>query len=204
MIDLTGRVFGRLTVVGPASALRPGASNARWCCLCACGSETTTPQWRLTSGLSRACGCVRLGKISPINHPHRHGHAKSPTHKIWVGMISRCYQINHTSYPRYGAVGVTVCDSWKRSYLDFLFDMGERPEGLTLERLGGATTYSKENCVWATYKAQALSRKTTRWVTHEGETLCLKDWAERIGIPYLRLYKRVVYRGWDFIKAIQT
>lgn len=116
-------------------------------------------------------------------------------------MNSRCYQPKHTSYPRYGGAGVTVCNRWRASYLDFLFDMGERPTGLSIERIGGAKEYAPENCVWATAKTQALSRSTTRWVTHEGKSLCLKDWAKEVNIPYLKLYKRYVTLRWDFSRA---
>lgn len=196
--DLTGKSFGRLTVTGEAPMRNK--KIRRWNCQCPCGVVLEISHGHLTTGHTKSCGCLRTDML--VERSTVHGECGSPTWKIWIGMISRCYQESHTSFNRYGAVGVRVCDRWLESYKNFKEDMGEVPEGKSIERVRGAKLYSPDNCVWATPKEQALSRSTTRWYTHNGETLCLKDWARKIGMSYLKLYKRVVCRGWDFERAI--
>lgn len=196
--NLTNGVFGRLTVLSEAPLLNKKVR--RWACECSCGAAVVVSHGALTSGHTKSCGCLRTDMVVERNTTH--GECGSPTWRIWIGMISRCYQESHTSFNRYGAVGVRVCDRWRESYKNFKEDMGERPDGKSIERVGGAKIYSPDNCVWATPKEQALSRATTRWYTYNGETLCLKDWARKVGMPYLKFYKRVVCRGWDFERAI--
>jgi hypothetical protein len=198
MIDLQGQVFGRLRVVGEAARIRPNVR--RWACVCECGEKCSVNQYNLTSGKTKSCGCIRLELTK--NRSTTHGLSKTKTWCVWQSMISRCYHSGATSFERYGAVGITVCQRWKEDYLNFLHDMGETPEGLTLERVNGARVYSPETCVWASTKDQALSRRTTIWVEHNGQRLCLKDWAVKLNLPYLKLYKRYVVRGWDFQRSI--
>lgn len=198
MLDLTGQTFGRLTVL---SEFFVGVRRDRtWDCRCSCGSMCSVKQAQLRRGKTKSCGCLARELLVARNY--RHGMSKTRTWNIWQGMISRCIHSSHTSYPRYCALGVTVCERWSGSFPNFLSDMGEAPDGLSIERKHGALVYNSENCVWATDREQALSRKTTRWVTHAGETLCLKDWAKKIEMPYLKLYKRFVMRGWSFERSI--
>lgn len=87
------------------------------------------------------------------------------TSQCYQDMKSRCYNINHRSYKNYGARGITVCDSWKSSYKNFIADMGYKPDGLSLDRIDNNLGYSKENCRWATATQQM---RNTRHSTKEG------------------------------------
>lgn len=194
-MEVLGRSFGRLMVLSEASDRK-----GYWLCQCQCGNTKLVSYQHLRSGKTKSCGCLRVEKTVERNTSHNM--SGSRTYSVWASMISRCYCPGSTSFKRYGAVGVMVCDRWKTSFENFLEDMGEVPDGMSLERLNGAKLYSPESCVWATPKEQALSRKSTRWFTYGGKTMCLKDWATHLGVPYLKLYKRVVYRGWSFEKAI--
>lgn len=105
----------------------------------------------------------------------------TPTYETWVNMRSRCYNPNVESFKRYGARGIKVCDRWA-SFANFLADMGDRPEGLTLERRDNNGDYEPSNCYWATRREQALNRKTSKVATVGGITACAHEWADRLGV----------------------
>lgn len=135
-----------------------------------------------------------------------HGHSqrfyRSKTYNTWAKMKSRCYDKNHASFYLYGEKGITVCPKW-HTFKGFLDDMGERPEGLTLDRIDGTLGYSKSNCKWSTPKEQSNHMSRNRLLTCDGITLNHSQWTEKLKLPKNLLYSRKLL-GWTDEEAIKT
>lgn len=98
-------------------------------------------------------------RCSGEDHPnYKHGRWNDPTYKTWVHMVSRCYNPKDEAYNRYGNQGITVCNRWRESFWNFLADMGEKPDRLTLDRIDSTRSYEPENCRWASYTEQGRNR----------------------------------------------
>lgn len=121
-------------------------------------------------------GNVRTGK----EHANfRHGMSETPLYSKWEGMRRRCNNPNDVSYPRYGAKGITVSDSWN-SFENFMLDMQDGfAVGMSLDRIDSTKGYSKENCRWVPLAEQARNRSTVKKYTYQGETLTIPEWAQR-------------------------
>ena len=115
-------------------------------------------------------------------------------------MLDRCYLQKHSSYSRYGAKGIKVCEEW-HLFENFLRDMGESPKGLTLDRIDSTKDYRPDNCRWATYTQQNRNRSTTRKITFNGETRPAAEWAEILGVDK-RLLRARLDQGWDGVRAL--
>lgn len=94
----------------------------------------------------------------PAHNRYRHGMTTSSTYKSWSGMKARCYKTDMQDYPKWGGRGITVCDRWRNSFECFLADMGEKPDGVTLERINNDGNYEPANCRWATRTDQSRNR----------------------------------------------
>ncbi len=105
-------------------------------------------------------------------------------------MIARCSNPKQKSYYRYGGRGIRVCERWL-TYELFLADMGERPEGKTLDRKDVNKDYSPENCRWATLKEQSNNRRDCNYHTHSGQTKTVTEWAATIGMSRAGLNYRL-------------
>ncbi|MDR5851711.1 hypothetical protein QCE79_30995 [Caballeronia sp. LZ003] len=120
-----------------------------------------------------------------------HGCSESGTWKSWVDMRARCYSKSNKAFRDYGGRGITVCDEWKESFSAFLRDMGERPDGLTLERIDVNGRYDKTNCKWADRVEQARNKRDNRVITFGGERRTLAEWSEITGIPHYVISARI-------------
>jgi len=197
-IDLTDQVFDRLTVIESAPN---NGTRTMWRCRCICGRETVVDTACLRAGVTRSCGCLR-DDINSVLH-RTHGDSKSREHQVWAGMIDRCRNPNSTIYTYYGGRGIHVYDRWL-SYENFLFDMGRRPPGTTIERKDPNGPYSPDNCYWASRREQARNRRSSVYVDFRGQKKLLCELAEEYGFNYYSLYHRIITNGWSIEKAIST
>lgn len=141
----------------------------------------------------------RFGKANPA-YKHGHNQTNSPTYRVWIRMRQRCNDENCRDYKEwYGSKGVSVCKRWDNFEL-FLLDMGERPEGASIDRINNRLGYSKKNCRWATPREQGRNKCNTHLLTYGGLTLSLVGWAEHLGISY-ETFKWRVY-NWKSKKKI--
>lgn len=132
-----------------------------------------------------------------------HGRSYDPIYNVWQRMIARCYGTYCTSYPRYGGRGIKVCDRWRNSFEAFLADMGERPSGTELDRIDNDGDYEPSNCRWVTRSQNSRNRSSSRFLTMNGVTLTVIEWAERLGLKAQAIYTRL-YRGKSDAEALAT
>lgn len=151
--DLSGFRLGQLTVVDRDE--RRAAHGTWWNCMCDCGASTSVRSDHLRSGRIVSCGCYRSTRSV---HGHASGGVPSPTYQSWRAMRMRCTQPSYREFSYYGGRGVTVCRSWSE-FSNFLADMGERPEGRTLDRINVNGNYEPGNCRWATPEEQSANRR---------------------------------------------
>lgn len=207
--DLPGQRFGRLTIVKRAY-VNDAFAGARWLCRCDCGGETITRGGNLHSGKTRSCGCLqrevasKLGKTKP---GLLHGDSASnltPEYRAWNAMLNRCRNSKVPSYPEYGGRGIKVCDRWRESYPNFLFDMGRRPSpSHSLDRKDNNGNYEPSNCRWATRLEQDFNKRCTKMIKYRGETITALD-AARISGLGIKTINRRIRRGWSAADAIET
>ena len=126
--------------------------------------------------------------------PTNKGLSKTPTYLTWNSMKRRCLLGSQGIKPSYA--NIKVCERWQE-YSNFLEDMGERPEGTSLDRIDVFGDYEPENCRWATLSQQQRNKRSNRTLTYKGVTKSLHDWAEETGVGPATLYKRLTEYGWD-------
>ena len=185
--DLTGRRFGRLTVIAEAGRKRGGVL---WLCRCDCGVEKEIMSATLLNGTTVSCGCYNRD----INTKHDKSHSK--LYSIYQCMKDRCTNPNAQEWERYGGRGIKVCDEWLKDKAEFFdwalangYEEAERGR-CTLDRIDNDGDYSPQNCRWVTMKEQARNRSNNVNIEYGGETHCLSEWAEILGENYAKLVSR--------------
>lgn len=132
---------------------------------------------------------------------NKHGMTGTSTYSVWATMKARCSNCNNANYHNYGGRGITVSDSWQK-FENFYADMGERPEGMSLDRIDNDKGYSADNCRWASVKQQMRNTRINNWITFNGKTQILKDWADELGLSEQVIHRRLNKCGWSVEDAL--
>lgn len=198
--DITGLKFSRLLVI----KFIPDESRfSSFLCLCDCGVQKVIKTQSIIRGLTKSCGCLQKEEMrSRKTHGHS-GIGRTKTYNSWAGMMDRCEWGGHPSYENYGAVGIRVDKRWF-SYEVFLQDMGERPEGTSIDRKDNTKGYSIENCRWATRQEQALNTSRTIKIMYKGELTIFHYLCEKLGLSKKAIHARAVRRGNDYVAALRS
>ena len=181
-IELTNKVFGRLTVLEQSNN---NGIVTMWLCKCRCGNIKSIASRELRKGKTVSCGCYLKdirGKSS-IKYENR-DIVNSSEYYAWTNMKTRCYNPKATRFEVHGGRGIKVCDRWLNSFANFLLDMGKRPTPKhSLDRFPDNNgDYEPSNCRWATAKEQSGNRRTNRFIEHNGIRMILMDWARLLNI----------------------
>lgn len=194
--DITGQKFGRLTALNFSHKMR---DKSYWSCLCDCGKKKNIRADGLKNGNTRSCGCLQKEKATI------HGIRYTRLYKIWKGIKQRCYNEKSTNYKNYGGRGITICYEWKNNaevFYDWAIANGYEEE-LTIDRINNDGNYEPNNCRWTTNKEQARNKRSNINIEFQGQTKCLKEWAEILGIKYRTLASRINKYGWSVEEALE-
>ena len=197
-VSMIGRSKNRLTVIGYEREMEKGRVKLK--CRCDCGNIVFVLPYQFENGAVQSCGCIRGEKRKT------HGLSKNPLYGEWFQMVNRCHNPNADNYERYGGRGITVCDEWRDSPVEFIKwveENGGKPDGMTLDRIDNDGPYAPWNCQWSTASAQQRNRRANIFLCYKGENKCLADWAKETGISHETLRGR--YKaGWSVEEIIET
>lgn len=202
--DLTGQCFGSLTVIKRADDYISPSGNkiVQWLCRCDCGNEKTVMGASLKRGRTRSCGCLQ--KELWHSRITKHGKHDSRLYHIWLGILTRCYTKNHHSYKHYGERGVAICDQWRndfQAFYEWAMANGYNDE-LSIDRVDVNGDYSPHNCRWVSQTVQANNKRNNHYITHNGETKSMAEWAREYGTPYSVLCGRICKLKWSVEEAL--
>lgn len=187
MCDIIGKKFNRLLVLEFSHNKK---SYKFYKCICDCGNIKIVYKSHLTSGHTKSCGCFNREKSKYLNYSH--GMCKTRFYEIWCNIKQRCYIETSQYFNCYGGRGIIMCESWKKSFINFRDDMYESylkhveehgESNTTIDRIDVNGNYELSNCKWDTWINQANNRRDR------------KDWKE---------FKAISPEGEEFIAKNQT
>lgn len=135
----------------------------------------------------------------------KHGFYGTRLYEIWRAMKKRCYLKTHVQYDNYGGRGIVVCDEWKdnsKNFFNWAMENGYRDD-LTIDRIDVNSNYEPSNCRWVDWKTQNRNTRKNHFITYNGETHCLTEWGEIVGIDPRTLHERIK-RGWSIEQVLTT
>lgn len=190
ILDLTGKKFGKLTVV---SFLKREKNHTYWVCKCECGNEKIVSTNSLRKGDTIGCGCS-VGKS--IKHGDTKNGIRTPEYTAWNNIKVRCTQPNSKYYPYYGGRGVGIFSEWlgENGFENFISYVGRRPSSKhSLDRWPNKNgNYEPGNVRWATKKEQANNVRDNRLVFYKGECKTASEWCGDLSLNYKTVFPRLL------------
>lgn len=150
--------------------------------VCDCGKKKIVSYDNVVRGLSKSCCYYGLMENWGVKHGCSRKGGQTPEYRSWQSMKNRCYDKTRVSYKYYGGRGITVCDRWINSFDSFLKDMGNRPNGTSLDRINVNGNYEPSNCRWATNKEQMCNTRSVVIYERNGISKTQKEWAKHFGV----------------------
>lgn len=202
--DLTGKVFGRLTILRIGEPAEWG--GIRWVCKCECGNEKLicgNDITRTHRTPTRSCGCLatELFGLRNTTHGQNRGGKRSASYLSWCAMKNRCLNPNSTNHQDYMARGIKICQRWIDSFQDFSDDMGPRPRRMSIDRIDNSGNYEPGNCRWGDDFVQHNNTRANKFITFRGKTLTISQWARVVNLPPTLVWHRL-NRGWTAEDAL--
>lgn len=183
-IDLTGKNFGRLTVLKEDPIRRN--NRVFWICQCECGNEVSVGRNELQSGQTKSCGCLKLKNEGLTT---RTNYKNNRLYNIWRGMKKRCTLPSDKDYKNYGGRGISLCSEWLNDFLTFYnwaINNGYSEE-LTIDRINYDGNYEPSNCRWVTIKEQNNNKRSNIFFTYKGKTQSMSKWCDEFGVSYEKI-----------------
>lgn len=199
-IDVSGQVYGLLTVLRDANPFitKYGQPRRMVLCLCECGGQKTILLTSVKNGNTRSCGCLlkKNGRPkSPIEK--RIDGKRTKEYQTWISLRQRCLNPKNKNYYAYGARGISVCTQWS-DFRCFLADMGKAPSfAHSIDRINNKEGYSPKNCRWATNIEQSNNRRSNKVFCMNGESKTMKQWCQYFGF-HTETFRARLNKGQEF------
>lgn len=192
-INLSGEIFGRLTVVSH-NRFDNIKDATMWNCVCECGNNTVCSSKHLRTGKISSCGCLKKEQMS--NRFSTHKLSETVEYNCWLGIKGRCFNPKNRAYSDYGGRGIIVCDEWNNSFDVFFRDMGRKPSQFySIERKDVNGNYEPSNCKWATPVEQARNRRNSLFFEYKDVRMSAKWWADLFEVEYSCAVRRIKADG---------
>lgn len=196
-VNIIGKRFGKLVVLSHSHNVK---YTKYFLCKCDCGKTTTVAKNALTTGKQISCGCARSSRIAKLNKLPD-GYLRLG--KIYRSMKKRCYDPANNRYSSYGGRGIKICDAWLDdidSFRIWAINNGYK-DGLSIERIDVNKDYSPENCKWIPPIEQHNNTQRSVFITFNGKTQTLTQWANELNIKKSTLHNRIHVHGWSIERA---
>ncbi len=205
-LNLLGQRIGKLTIIEerPSQRYACGKSHRQYLCQCDCGNQTVITVENLRSGNTKSCGCYRREDTARRKtiHGHTRRGKRSSTYDRWSHMIQRCENHKNKEYRWYGARGIKVCERW-HEFSNFLADMGEAPDNLTLDRIDPNGNYEPNNCRWITQYEQTNNTRRNVVISSDIGELTMSQFCRAKNISYDRFKKLYRKGGLPLVEIVQ-
>lgn len=202
--ELTGKRFGKLVVIREIGLNK--WQSVEWLCKCDCGNYHITQSKYLVNGDTVSCGCKKTKVLYEQSQRLKtHGMTNEPLYIVWQGMKGRCNNKKSSSYKDYGGRGIRICPEWNEfiNFYNWAIKNGYK-NGLTIDRINIDGNYEPSNCRWVNRLTQGNNTRRNHYLTYNGETKTMSEWARIKNLDYSTLRSRINEYNWSVEKALET